>query len=189
MRKGSIVLLLVGLSWGYAGAQTTPVEPSPATRFERVAADYDEVIVHGSSTAGAIRESGGGRVVVRGEELTHPGSEGRTLGIAVEVTEAGAPARSQTSYVDYAEIDSLLEALAYLAKVDSSATKLDRARADFQTRGSLVISAWVTPDGGKASVSSGTVETGIARASLKQSDLDQLRGLITEAKRKLDALK
>jgi hypothetical protein len=189
MRTQSIALLLFALTWGYAAAQTTPEEPSPATMLEQFAVTDGAVIVRGSSTIGVIRATNGGRVIVKSEEFTNVGNGRKEHGIAVEVREAGTTARESTSYIDYNDIDALLKGLDYLANVNSSATKLDHVRADYRTRGHLAISASSTTDGGKASVLSGTTETGKVRVSLKQSDLEQLRGLIADAKRKLDGIK
>jgi hypothetical protein len=108
--------------------------------------------------------------------------------MAVEVAKEGETGKNSTSYVDYDEMDSLLKGIDYIYKVQGSVTKLEDFRAGYRTKGDFEISTFSARRGGiMAAVSSGTVEP--TSVHFPPSKLNDLRGLIAEAKARLDAIK
>lgn len=92
--------------------------------------------------------------------------------------------------VDYDELDSLLEAIEYLSKVDVNVTSLPNFHAIYRTRADLRILVYCT------NRQPGTIQPAIqtsyqavgSRILLAQEQLAEFKFLIREAKAKLDAL-
>ncbi len=183
-----IVLVVLGLCAGRAAAQATAAEPEPRTTIERFAARESVVLLHGSHTAGSIRVAGG-RLAVESREVVEPASGRKVYGVAVELTETGSPDRTVRAYVDDDELPSLLKALEALSRISPSATRLDRVRAEYRTRGGLQASVFAGGPGIRVTISGGTEATGQVRITLSPQEFDQFRGLVADAKGKLDAIR
>jgi hypothetical protein len=106
----------------------------------------------------------------------------------IEVKESGRLERSDRSFIDYDEIDSLLKGIDYISKITSKATMLQRFEAIYKTKGNLTVVLF-SGDLGKtqAAVRSGYI--GPVNAFISVDKLAELRGLIIEAKQKLDSIK
>lgn len=162
------------------------LQGEPKTKIERFVAQDGAVIVRGFSQPGKMNANYSGIIVVSAQEFLNASNGRRELGITIEVKESGRIERSNTSYVDYDEIDSLLKGIDYIEKIDKSATKLDEVQADYRTKGNLSVSVFSDRDGLSASVSSGVI--GRTSAFFWLKDMGIFRKLIVDAKARLDSI-
>lgn len=137
------------------------------------------LILYGSSRAGAVRAAPGALITVASKELTDAQTGERALGVAVEVRSAEGRDPDRISYVDLEEIPSLLAAFDYMAKVQRTATALDRFEARYLTKGGLLVSVFDTATGMRAAVSSGV--TGNATTELEFGEFQRLRQVLQVA--------
>lgn len=178
------LLLLMALT---ASAQTPKAAPSPeeTTKLEKFQARTGAVIIKGYSTVGTLRGSTGGAAEVMSMEFTDAQSARKEKGVLIEVTESGRLERSGRSYVDYDEIDSLIQGIDYIAKVQPSVTTQTNFEAKYRTRGDLSITTFNDSKGNiSVAVSSGRI--GEVSIYLELSDLPKFRDLIVQAKAKLE---
>lgn len=158
------------------------------TKLQAFNAKTGAVIVRGFSKVGSVRGLYGTSVSAEARELTDATDGTKVSGIAIEVVEGGSYEKSETSYIDYDEIESLLKGIDYIAKIDKGATRLDDFQADYRTRGDFSISTFSGSTGGTmVSVRSG--EIGSASAFYPIDKLPALRDLITQTKARLDSIK
>lgn len=167
-------------------AQGPVVLAEPATRLEAFLVRTGVVMVCGSSRFGAVRAEPGALIAVATKELTDATSGERALGVAVEVRRTEHPEPDRVSYVDFEELPSLLAGLEYLAKVERTATTLDRLEAHYLTRGGLLVTVFSTSTGMKAAVSSGLA--GSAATELEYGEFQRLRQLLQSAYESLKTL-
>ncbi len=195
--KKLLLLILIGTIASQVFAQNQKADSSakePKTKLEAFEAQTGVVIIRGFSTTGTVKGKLGTRVTIECREFTEASSGKSEYGIAIGV--AGEDSTC-TSYVDYDEIDSLLKGIDYVAKIDKSVTKLDRFQADYRTKDDLVVSTFnIEPMNSafdtdqneiQASIQSGII--GTATAFLSIDNLTAFRGLIKQAKEKLDSIR
>lgn len=169
---------------------STATAPDPdrrETRLAALAAKYGVVVVRGASTVGTIRGMYGSSVVVDAREFAVAGGEVQR-GLTVTVVPGGTGRDQQASFVDVEEVSALLAGLDYIAKLDGTATKLDRFEATYATRGDLRVTVYTGSDGKLAfAVAAGTGLTATAFFDLKA--LMPFRTAIDAARMKLEAIK
>jgi hypothetical protein len=183
-------MLCIGITGCTRTSAETKVEASreAKTKLEAFQAMTGAVIIKGFSKIGSVSGQYGGNVSVEGREFLDASSGKREYGITIDVAKAGEVERNHTSYIDYDEIESLLKGIDYIAKVQSSVTKLEDFQADYRTKGDFQISTFSTRKGEiMAAVSGGAFSEVTTYFPL--SKLDDLRELIVKAKAKLDTVK
>ncbi|HZQ48021.1 MAG TPA: hypothetical protein VFC07_13470 [Verrucomicrobiae bacterium] len=183
------VIGLVGVVLFAAGilrAQTTNffLPLPPPTALERAEIITNEIIIKGTSQAGAMVVSDT-TVSLVCEEVDVPGANEKHLGLRVEFSVEGQT--EDRVVVDYDELNGLLGAIDYLAKVDWTATPLASFDASFTTKGGLRVAAFSSKRAEAIvySVRSSRMNKGVA---LGLGQLTQLRQLLGQAKRSLDEL-
>lgn len=100
---------------------------------------------------------------------------------------AGTP-DAKWAFVDYDEIDYLLNAIDVVGRVDETATKMPGFEARYRTVGDLEISVFRQTRSGTAVI----MRTGIcdqASQSMSLDDLGKIKAMIQEAKTRLDEIK
>jgi hypothetical protein len=145
------------------------------------------VIIRGFSRIGSVRGEDGGNISVESKEFLDASSGEREYGMTIEVKKVGEPERKGTSYIDYDEIESLLKGIDYISKAEPSITKLDYFQAEYQTKGDFKISTFSRNGQTMVAVSGGIY--GEVSVSLPLSKLLELKGLVENAKAKLDAIR
>jgi hypothetical protein len=113
---------------------------------------------------------------------------GRAKGLVIILREGGERPNENRAFVDYDEIDLLLNAMDVVAHVDETATKLVSFEARYKTRGDLEIAVFRQTRSGTAV----TMTTGIcdhATVTLSLDDLAKVRATIQEAKTRLDEIR
>jgi len=170
-----------------AGAQETNAYlPFPATKLEAFETNVDTVIIRGSAPIGTV-SAHGGSVAVRCREITDAGTGRRETGIVIDL--ALDAQLEATALVDYDELDSLLDGLEYLGKLDWSVTSLSDFSAVYTTKGGLRAEARGSRRTGSIEFAVRSMRVNAPRLPLSRDQLGQLRSLIEQAKTKLDSLR
>jgi hypothetical protein len=162
--------------------------PKPKTELETFAAQTGVVIVKGYSEIGSV--SGyAGKASVDCREFTNAANGNKSYGIVITVKESKSYGiDSDNSFIDYDEISSLIDGIAYIRKIDKSVTNLSNFEATYSTKGDLQITVFNQDNGNlKACINSGVI--GRTSAFITLDQLDQFRTLLIQAKAKLDELK
>lgn len=195
-RVSVFLLLVLMLSCGSVFAQRSgpefrrplACEPlEPRTKLEAIEGRYESVLIKGFTQVAAFNARGGD-VRVDAVELKEGGSPTRALGIVVAVREAGEKPRDNRSFVDYEEIESLIKAIESIARINETVTKLTGFEARYRTPGDLEFNVFrQSRSGTAASLTSGICEK--VTVLLTLDELERLKGIILEAKARLDEIK
>jgi len=186
MNKLLTPLILVGCGLLLVTAARAQDTNAPRTYLDSFEASYGVVIVRGSADIGTVTTATG-TVSVRCKESVEPRSGRKQHGLAVTLT--GKDRQSDTTIIDYDELDSLLSGLDFLSTANWSLTTLPSFDAVYTTRDGFQAAAYSSqknPGTLAASLKSG--RTVKVRVPLAPQDLAQFRELIHQAKVKLDAL-
>ena len=168
--------------WRKVGCE--PLEPR--TKLEALDNRYGTVLVKGFTRITTVEVRG---IRIDAVEMRDTGSTfGRVKGIAVVLREGGERPNDNRAFVDYDEIDSLLNAIDAVARIDETVTKLAGFEAKYKTLGDLEIDVFRQTRSGTAVV----ISTGIcdrATQTLSLDDLAKVRAMIQEAKTRLDEIR
>jgi len=159
--------------------------PLPATKLEVLEANTGKVIVKGMAPVGSVSISGGAVSVTCKEDID-TGSGRKEHGIAITIRLSNKD--EDRMIVDYDEVDSLLNAIDYLAKINWSVSSLANFNAYFTTKSGFRIAA-------NGLRTAGTIEFSMRSSRMSKSiaipaaQLAQFRALIFQAKGSLDSLR
>jgi len=109
-------------------------------------------------------------------------------GLVVVLREGGERPDEDRAFVDYDEIEYLLNAIDVISRVDETATKLPGFEARYRSRGDLEISVFRQTRSGTA-VSMRTGICDYATVNMTLDDLAKIKAMIQEAKTRLDESK
>ena len=160
-----------------------PLEPR--TKLEALEDRHSTVIIKGFTRITTVEVPG---MRIDALEMREMGNVSRAKGIVVVLREGGERPRENRAFVDYEEIDPLLNAIDAISRVDETMTKLAGFEAKYRTLGDLEIAVFRQTRSGTAVI----VTTGIcdlARATLSLDDLSKMKAMIQEAKGRLDDLR
>jgi len=164
-----------------------PVEPR--TKLEAIDGGYERVLLKGFSRIATVRVRGA-EIRVDAVELRDNTASTRAMGIVIAMREADQERINENrAFVDYDEIDSLLRAIDFSAKVNETVTKLAGFEARYRTRGDLELAVFRQ---GRTSGTAASVTTGICdrvTGLLTLDELELLRAHLVEAKARLDEIK
>ena len=158
----------------------------PATKLEGFETNTDTVIVKATAPIGTV-PAHGGEVAVRCREITDAGTGHRESGIIIDI--AFSAELLGTMLIDYDELDSLLDGMDYLGKLDWSVTSLPDFSATYTTKGGFRADAHGSRRTGNIDFAVRSTRIIGPRFSLSRDQLGQLRSLIEQAKAKLDSLR
>jgi hypothetical protein len=186
------IAVLIAVSGGSLLADPVLVQETnawlllPATKLEAIETNTDTVIIKATAPIGTV-PARGGAVSVRCREITDAGTGRRESGIIIDLAFSGPV--EDVMLIDYDELDSLLDGIEYLGKLDWSVTSLPGFDAVYTTKGGFRAAAF-------GSRRTGNIEFGVrsTRASkplllLSRDQLGQLRSLVEQGKAKLDSLR
>jgi hypothetical protein len=180
-----IVILLVLCSVSYA-AESEEAQSKTATKIEAFAAKAGTVIIRGITAAGTVKGNYNGQISVDAREYQDASNpKAKEYGISIQVKESGRIERSNTSYIDYDEISSLLAGIDYISKADNKITPMNNFEATYKTRGDFRITTFSALDGISAGVTSGVI--GRTSVFMTLADMNALRDIIIKAKDLIDA--
>jgi hypothetical protein len=190
MRRFMAVFVAVAggsLLTGPVNAQeTNPCPLLPATKLEAFDTNTDTVIIKATAPIGSV-PAHDGEVSVRCREITDAGTGRRESGIVVDIT-FGAP-KETGLLIDYDELDSLLDGMEYLGKLDWSVTSLPDFQAGYTTKGGFRADARGSRRTGNIEFDVRNNRVNSPRLPLSRDQLGQLRSLVEQAKTKLDSLR
>ena len=173
--------------WRRVGCE--PLEPR--TKLERIDDRHSTVVIKGFTRITTVEVSG---VRIDAVDLREMSNVSRAKGIVVVVTgeganrEGGNRPRDNRAYVDYEEIEPLLNAIDAASRVDETMTKFPGFEAKYRTLGDLEITVFrQTRSGNAALMTTGVCEQ--VRAALTLDELAKVRAMIQEAKTRLDESK
>ena len=121
-------------------------------------------------------------------EMREMGNVGRAKGIVDSLREGGERPRENRAFIDYEEIDALLNAIDVISRVDETTTRLPGFEAKYRRSAILKIGVFRQTRSGTAVV----MTTGIcdrATQTLTLDDLAKVKAMIQEAKTRLDELR
>jgi len=173
--------------WRKVGCE--PFEPR--TKLEELDERYNSVIIKGFTGITTVDVRGVGiEVVEMRDTAKRPSTNGisSAKGIVVVLREGGDRPNDNRAFVDYEEIDPLLNAIDVLSRVDETATKLPGFEARYKTMGDLEISVFRQTRSGRAVI----MRTGIcdrATTTLSLDDFAKVKAMIQEAKARLDEIR
>jgi hypothetical protein len=158
----------------------------PATKLEAFETNTDTVIIKATAPIGTV-PAHGGEVSVRCREITDAGTGHRESGIVMDIELGGATEAGLL--IDYDELDSLLDGMEYLGKLDWSVTSLPDFQAVYTTKGGFRAGARGSRRTGNIEFDVRNTRVNSPRLPLSRDQLGQLRSLVEQAKTKLDSLR
>lgn len=167
--------------WRKVGCQ--PFEPR--TKLEALEERHSAVILKGFTRITTVEVRG---VRIDAVEMREMGNVHRVKGIVVSLREGGERPDENRAFVDYEEIDSLLNAIDAVSRVDESVTKLAGFEAKYKTLGDLELGVFRQTQRGTAVV----LTTGLcdrATQTMTLDDLAKVKAMIQEAKARLDDIR
>lgn len=179
------VLALIICGVAQAQQQPAPAPQEPKTKLESFQRQTGTVVIKGFSEIGEVAKLGSVSVICM--EFTGATTGKRQIGIVIEVKQSGRFENSDRSFIDYDEVEPLLKGIDYIAKVKPDVTRLGNFEATYKTKGNFEATTFSSSGKVEAAVKSGYLRGATAYLSLQQ--LAELRGVISQAKQKLDSLK
>jgi hypothetical protein len=167
--------------WRKVGCE--PLEPR--TKLEAIDDRHSTVVIKGFTRITTVEVRG---VRIDAIEMRELGNVARAKGIVIVLREGGERPDDNRAYVDYEEIEPLLNAIDAIGRVDETATKLAGFEARYKTQGDFEIGVFRQTSRGTAVI----LTTGIcdrATATLTLDDLAKVRAMIQEAKSRLDEIR
>jgi hypothetical protein len=190
MRRFIAVLIIVAggplLSGPVRAQETNGCLLVPATKLEAFETNTDTVIIKATAPIGTV-QAHGGEVSVRCREITDAGTGRRESGIVVDIA-LGGPAEAGL-LIAYDELDSLLDGIEYLGKLDWSVTPLPDFQATYTTKGGFRVDAHGSRRTGNIEFDVRNQRLYAPKLVLSRDQLGQLRSLVEQAKAKLDSLR
>ena len=157
----------------------------PRTKLEALEDSYSTVIIKGFTRITTIELRG---VRIDAVEIRQTPMTFLAKGIVVVLREGGERPNENRAFVDYEELDPLLNAIDMLARVDETTTRHPGFEARYLTKGDLELSVFRQTRSGTAV----TLRTGLcdyATVTLTLDDLAKLKAMIQEAKTRLDDIR
>jgi hypothetical protein len=167
--------------WRRVGCE--PLEPR--TKLEALEDRHSTVVIKGFTRITTIEMRG---VRIDAVEMRELGNVSRAKGIVFSLREGGEKPRQDRAFIDYEEIDPLLNAIDVISRADETITKLVGFEARYRTLGDLQITVFKqTSRGNAVLLTSGVCEQATAAISL--DELAKIRAMIQEAKMRLDEIR
>jgi hypothetical protein len=158
----------------------------PATRLESFATNTGTVVIRGSADGGVVLANTG-TIALKCREALEAGTGRKEVGISVDLNHSQQS--KETRYIDYDELEPMINALAYLNKVDWSITSLNSFDAAITTRSGFRASAFSSKRSSAIEFAVRTAGTGNPPILLSRDQLAEFRGLLEQAKTKLDSIR
>lgn len=167
--------------WRKVGCE--PFEPR--TKLEAIEDRHGIVIVKAFTRITTIEVRG---VRIDAVDMREMGGTARARGIVIQLREEGGRADDNRAFVDYEELDPLLNAIDAMVRVDETMTRLPGFEARYKTQGDLEIGVFRQTRSGTAVI----LATGICdrpTQTMTLDDLAKIKAMIQEAKTRLDEVK
>jgi hypothetical protein len=189
MKKTIISLAIVALLLPSAyAANLKDSVPQAKTKLEQFSAKTGVVLIRGFQKIGSAQGLYSTSVNIQSKEFTNVTDGSKQYGITIETfKENGKYDKQHTSFIDFDEINSLIQGIDYISKIKPDVTKFEDFQADYTTKGSLKISTFSSGDKLMAAVTSGNI--GGVAAYFNIEDLAKIKDLLLKAKKKIESVK
>jgi hypothetical protein len=167
--------------WRKVGCE--PFEPR--TKLEAIDDRHSTVIIKAFTRITTIEVRG---VRIDAVDLRELGGVTRARGIVISLREEGGRAEDNRAFIDYEEIDALLNAIDAVSRVDETMTRMPGFEARYKTLGDLEVGVFRQTRSGAAVI----LSTGIcdrAAQTMTLDDLAKVKAMIQEAKTRLDEIR
>ncbi|HZN07979.1 MAG TPA: hypothetical protein VFB65_14390 [Pyrinomonadaceae bacterium] len=167
--------------WRKVGCE--PLEPR--TRLEALDERQNTVIIKGFTQITTVEIPG---VRVDAVDMREMGNVSRAKGIVISLRATSERPADNRAFIDYEEIDPLLNAIDVVSRIDETATKFPGFEARYRTLGDFEVGVFRQTRSGTAVILlTGICERG--RSTLSLDELAKLKAMIQEAKTRLDELR
>lgn len=167
----------------YSYSETKTVEPSektePATKLERFFSKKGHLYVKEFYDAGRVSGQYGTNISVKSLVVYDPGKETEKIrGLKIEVYEGGRLEKSNSSFLDIDEVESLSKALEYMINLVDKFKTSNREYTEviFSTKGEFKVGFYQKGSSFSAFASSGYIRE--ATSFLPVESLTELKGVI-----------
>src|ERR1043165_8333779 len=126
----AFVVCLIGFLKAAIAQDTNVYTYAPATRLESFVTNVGTVGVRGSADIGTVLANTG-TIVLKCREVSETGSGRKEVGISIDLQHSQD--LRETRFIDFDELESLINALTYLNKADWSITSLNSFDAAITT--------------------------------------------------------
>ena len=167
--------------WRKVGCE--PLEPR--TRLEALNERQNTVIIKGFTQITTVDVAG---VRVDAVDMREMGNVSRAKGIVISLSTSGERPADNRAFIDYEEVEPLLNAIDVVSRVDETVTKMPGFEARYRTLGDFEVGVFRQTRSGTAVI----IQTGICerpRNTLTLDELAKLRAMIQEAKTRLDEVR
>ena len=169
--------------WRRVGCE--PFEPR--TKLEALEDRHSTVIIKGFTRITTIEMRG---VRIDAVEMRELGNVSRAKGLVIALREGGEKPRENRAFIDYEEIDPLLNAIDVISRADETVTKLVGFEARFKTLGDLEVAVFrQTARGTAVTLTTGICDQDHVTQTLSLDDLAKIKAMIQEAKMRLDEIR
>lgn len=162
------------------------------TQLEAIHGKIGTTVIEGYSVVGKVNANDdfGSTISVENWEFIDSSKDEKQLGMIVEIR---LIRQSSRSFIDYKEIDPLLQGIDSLLEVDRNSTKLDNFQAIYRTKDGLEITTFSRSRNEASGGSHGDIEATVksgnsASLTLSTHKLRELQSLIAKAKQQLDLI-
>lgn len=139
---------------------------------------YGIVTVNETEEIGMLHGLRDSIITVKAKKSVTSTSYKKEFGIVIIIEKIWAISKKETTvYLDYAELDSLIEALDYMLEINESSTDFSAYQVNYTTKGGFSITSYTCY--GETNV---TVTSGTYNAYYKLESLPEIRTLISKAK-------
>jgi hypothetical protein len=160
-----------------------PLEPR--TMLEALEDKYTAIVLKGFTRITTVDVKG---IRVDALEMHELGSNARVKGVVIVLRDTGGRVEDNRAFIDYSELDPLLNVIDTLSRLDETSTKLVGFEGRYRTKGDFEVQVFRQTRSGNAVV----LQTGIcefATTSLSLDELAKVKALLQEAKARLDEIK
>jgi len=161
-----------------------PVEPR--TKLEALEDRQSSIVLRGFTRITTLEIRG---VRIDAVEMREMGNVGRAKGAVIVLQrEREGRIEDNRAFIDYEELEPLLNAIDHLSRVDETVTKLGGFEAHYRTLGDFEVRVFRQTRSGAAV----TLQTGICdltTQALTLDDLAKLKAMLQEVKTRLDELR
>jgi hypothetical protein len=180
-------IFISSLSVGVLSAEESK---EPSTDIERFQAATGDVIIKGFEKTGtSIRGKYKSNLTVEAREFIRVSAGDKSFGIVVEVKETlGNYPKTGKSFVDYDELDSLVEGVNYISNIDKTASSLSGIEATYITNGGVEISAFTSGGELAYAISAGKYPS-VTIFLNSAMDLTTFKDLVIAAQVRIDSIK
>ena len=167
--------------WRKVGCE--PLEPR--TKLEAIDERHSTVIIKAFTRITTVEVRG---VRIDAVDMRELGGVARARGIVISLREEGGRVDDNRAFIDYEEIEPLLNAIDVVARVDETVSRMPGFEARYKTLGDLEIGVFrQTRSGAAVMLATGLCDR--ATQTMTLDDLGKVKAMIQEAKTRLDEVK